>query len=159
MRRVLSSKYQALSIKEIKKGFTLIELLVVISIIGVLATLLISNMTGVRERARDAQRKSDFIEIQKALEMYKHDQPKPAYPPDTDWDTMATALEGTGGTVYMRAVPTDPANIGEYAYHYDRNDTDPLDYTLKACLENASDPQGEADGGCSSGKKFEVHAP
>jgi general secretion pathway protein G len=143
------------------KGFTLIELLVVISILGILAALLISNMAGARERARDAERKSDLTEIQKALEMYKHDQAKPAYPADTDWETMAAALQGDeGGTVYMRTVPVDPINDGEnFVYSYERDDADPLDYTLKACLENASDSQGEADSDCSSGRKFEVHAP
>jgi general secretion pathway protein G len=57
-----------------KKGFTLIELLVVIAIIGMLSALLVPNFMGARERARDAQRKSDLKQIQKALEMYRQDQ-------------------------------------------------------------------------------------
>lgn len=141
------------------RGFTLIELLVVISILGVLAALVLSNMAGVRERARDAQRKSDLKEIQKALEMYKHDQDIPSYPTAADWDALVTALEGSGG--YMKEVPDDPLG-GDIHYFYVRS-TDPLDYTLRACLENKSDPQGEADAvNCpdpESGVKFELNAP
>ena len=40
-----------------QSAFTLIELLVVISIIGALATIFIANFMGIRERARDSQRK------------------------------------------------------------------------------------------------------
>src|SRR5579872_5421721 len=55
------------------KGFTLIELLIVLAIIGVLTGLLLANFIGVRERARDAQRKSDVKQIQTALELYRQD--------------------------------------------------------------------------------------
>jgi len=58
---------------ELEKGFTLIELLIVIVIIGVLATLLMTNFVGVRQRGRDAQRKSDLRQIQAALELYRAD--------------------------------------------------------------------------------------
>ncbi|MBI2195693.1 MAG: type II secretion system protein [Candidatus Levybacteria bacterium] len=57
-----------------EKGFTLVELLIVIAIIGVLTTLLMANFIGVRQRARDAQRKSDLRQIQSALELYRSDQ-------------------------------------------------------------------------------------
>ena len=62
------------------KGFTLLELLVVIGIIGVLAALSLPNFMSARARARDGQRKSDLVQIQKAFELYKFDQPTPAYP-------------------------------------------------------------------------------
>ena len=55
------------------KGFTLVELLIVIAIIGVLSALLMANFIGVRQRARDAQRKSDLRQMQSALELYRSD--------------------------------------------------------------------------------------
>lgn len=55
------------------KGFTLIELLVVLVIIASLATLLTANFVGVRQRGRDAQRKSDLRQIQSAFELYRAD--------------------------------------------------------------------------------------
>lgn len=51
-------------------GFTLIELLVVIVIIGLLATMVIVNVSQARVQARDTRRKADIRTIQNALEMY-----------------------------------------------------------------------------------------
>jgi prepilin-type N-terminal cleavage/methylation domain-containing protein len=52
------------------EGFTLIEILVTITIIGILASIVISSVSSVREKARDARRKSDLKQIQTALFMY-----------------------------------------------------------------------------------------
>ena len=43
-----------------KKGFTLIELLVVIAIIGVLATIIIINVNGAREKAEKTKIQSEM---------------------------------------------------------------------------------------------------
>lgn len=60
--------------KELKirnqKAFTLIELLVVIAIIGILAALIIANLSTARARARDTQRKAHLQQIATALQMY-----------------------------------------------------------------------------------------
>lgn len=54
------------------KGFTLIELLVVMFIIGLLASLVIVNVSSSRKTARDTKRMSDLKTIQGALEMYNN---------------------------------------------------------------------------------------
>lgn len=129
-----------------KQGFTLIELLVVISIIGILSTLLMANVGGVRERARDAQRKNDINQVQKALEMYKNSQKPPVYP-DSGLDDLIAAL--TDGD-FMKKVPHDPkynSTCEENCwpdYDYVLDDEDSLKYTLTACLENKSDQQKDA---------------
>lgn len=130
-----------------KKGFTLIELLVVITILGLLAGLVLSNMSSARERARDTKRKSDLKEIQKALQMYKQDN-NSLYPEDLSDLTV----DGK----YMRTIPSGPLD-GE-TYFYDPSD-DYTDYVLRACLENVSDPQGEPDATNCPSLKFELSAP
>ena len=55
------------------KGFTLIELLIVISIIGILAGLTLASYNNSQSKARDAQRKTDLKDLQKALQQYYQD--------------------------------------------------------------------------------------
>ena len=69
------------------KGFTLVELLVVISLIGILSTLVIANLNSARERARDAQRKSDLRNIQTALRLYYNDNA--GYPASSSYNIVA----------------------------------------------------------------------
>lgn len=127
-----------------RKGFTLIELLVVIAIISGLSALLLPNYMSARERARDAQRKSDLKQVQKALELYKQDQDPPAYPADNFFNTNKNLCWSSGGTgatcpagnVYMNKIPVDPQDDTK-GYYFSNDDS--LTYTLCACLENEAD--------------------
>ncbi len=46
------------------------ELLVVIAIIGILSSIVLTSLSGARERAKDGRRISDIKQIQLALELY-----------------------------------------------------------------------------------------
>lgn len=131
------------------RGFTLIELLIVVAIIGVLTSFLVANFIGVKQRSRDAQRKSDLRNIQAALEIYRSD--KGSYPPNSGSDSFPSTCGSEfkiGGTVYMQKIPcdplSDPLNLTTpftYLYKYT---TVTKGYTLIACLENANDSQGDS---------------
>ena len=59
-----------------KRGFTLIELLVVIAIIGVLASVVLVSLNGAREKSRHSATLATIAQVQKALELYYHDNNK-----------------------------------------------------------------------------------
>ena len=154
------------NINKFQKGFTLVELLIVIAIIGVLAALLMANFIGVRQRARDAQRKSDLKQIQSALELYRSDLA--AYPITNNFPACGSSLPTSGTTIYMQKVPCDPSsnyNGGNYSYTSDGST-----YSLAACAENSSDSQAtalasiasgvlETRTGCTSGYFFVENQP
>jgi prepilin-type N-terminal cleavage/methylation domain-containing protein len=124
-------------------GFTLIELIIVVAMISVLAggVMLALNPAARINMSRDGVRKSDLRQIQSALEMYRSDLG--AYP----GSLSACGSSLTGGSpvvTYMQRIPCDPTSAGSYTYAVVGNG-----YTLRACLQNASDPEGS--GACGSG--------
>jgi general secretion pathway protein G len=131
-------------------GFTLIELLVTIAIIGILSSLMMVNLQGFRERARDAARKKDLQTIQTAVEMYRSDMssyPNPSLP-----NCLSSLSNGT--TTYLKVIPCDPLNKSNYFYSSTGNT-----YTLYGCLENVKDSQKDssAQAGCTT--SFTVQSP
>ncbi len=148
-----------MKIKNLKKGFTLIELLIVIAIIGVLATLLMANFIGVRQRARDAQRKSDLRQIQSALEMYRSDNG--SYPLTANFPSCGSAFTYNGNT-YMSKVPCDPMSSGTNLINYTYTSAAGSTYSITACLENTNDSQATG-GSCTingaTGVQFTVNNP
>jgi prepilin-type N-terminal cleavage/methylation domain-containing protein len=132
-----------MSRKNVRHGFSLIELLVVIAIIAIIVALAMPNFLGARERARDAKKKEELVQLKHALRLYYNDTQ--IYPADdgaghimgcgTDAQQLCAQLgpfqAGPVGseTMYMRKLPD--------LYHYTQVGTD--DFRLKAALDNASD--------------------
>ncbi|HVZ11781.1 MAG TPA: prepilin-type N-terminal cleavage/methylation domain-containing protein [Patescibacteria group bacterium] len=122
-------------------GFTLVELLVVIVIISVLATLLMANFVGVRQRGRDAQRKSNILAIQQALELYRSDNG--TYPSSSFTLTCGGQIKSPdGSTTYMTKIPCDPLGANQAYnngnYYYGSTDNG-VTYSIGACIENTND--------------------
>jgi type II secretion system protein G len=144
------------------KGFTLIELLIVVTIIGVLTTIATVNFIGFRERARDAQRKSEIAQLQNALEFYRTDLN--AYPNSTSFPPPCNTQFASGTTVYMKKTPCDPLQTTTRYFYLPSGTL--TSYTLYACLENTKDkdknttttrPTGGAV--CTSGVYYVVNDP
>jgi len=117
-----------------KSAFTLIELMIVITILGVLAAMVSGNFITSLKKGRDARRKADLEQIQRALEMYYED--KKVYPtagaaPGFVFGSQFT--DSVTGKIYMQRVPNDPISGKNYGYE----SADGTDYRLYACLENS----------------------
>ena len=120
-------------------GFTLIELLIAISIIGILSTLILTNLHDARVRARDTQRKNDLHQVKTSLRMYYNDNQ--AYPNNDGSGNISGFPWGSQfgtTTVYMKKLPEDPASGNSYYYAKIGDDS----FYLFACLENKSDKDG-----------------
>jgi prepilin-type N-terminal cleavage/methylation domain-containing protein len=92
------------------KGFTLIELIVVIAVLGVLATLIIPKVVGVKSDAETAAMDANARIIKNALERYYLEHGK--YPDDL------------GDLVDGGYLPDEiPEDFGEY-YSYDKDSGD-----------------------------------
>ena len=59
-----------------QRGFTLLEIMVVIVIIGVLASLVVPNLMGNKEKADKQKAVSDIVALENALDMYITIQPQ-----------------------------------------------------------------------------------
>ena len=131
---------------------------------GVLATLGFQSFTASQKKARDARRKSDLNQIQKALELYKMDQQVWEYP---NFDTTGDPESNTWALdfqpalqSYMKEVPAEslPSSWGWPEYEYVRNDT--LEYDLYVCLENEDDPDQDAGDLCiDKGVSYTITEP
>lgn len=156
-------------IKKHIKGFTLIELLVVISILGVLAVLVISNVNEARSRARDVRKKDEMTQLKTALKLYYNDYFRyPAASGATCGVSAINSIKGCGTTgtsccpvsgcpefaaggtgcttVYMNKFPT---GLGDntIAYYSDGDEH----FCVKTTLENASDTDmAKSYSACSS---------
>ena len=131
------------------KGFTLLELLVVIGIIGLLASILVVNLTGARRRARDTKRVADVRVLQTAAEDYYGKNGK--YP-----TTIGDLVTGTQIPIW----PLDPLapsgtictgnsdNCYWYAY-FDVSGT-PQSYHIGASFEDSGSPLLNQDRDCNS---------
>ncbi|HDT1604867.1 TPA: type II secretion system major pseudopilin GspG [Enterobacter sichuanensis] len=96
-----------------QRGFTLMELMVVFVILGVLASLVVPNLMGNKDRADRQKAVSDIVALENALDMYKLDNHR--YPTtDQGLDalvvapTLAPLAENYNPEGYIRRLPADP---------------------------------------------------
>jgi len=151
MEKVYSDLSRAESREQCRRGFTLIELLVVIAIIGMLASVVVINVSSVRMKGRDAKRVSDLSTVASALQSYYADNHKYIIT-STAWVNVST-LSGLTSGKYLSSLPIDPKNIGTNIYSY-YSYSDPVtgapcskntSYVLRAILEDTkNNPAGNS---------------
>lgn len=110
----------------------MIELLVAISIIGILSTVIVANVSEARARGRDSKRVSNVVQLQLVLTVYfDRCNQFPA-------TLTVSANNGCSGSIslgtFISQIPTLP-NGASYLYALD---TDKTDYVLGATLESNS---------------------
>ena len=96
-----------------QKGFTLLEIMVVIVILGVLASMIVPNLMGSKDKADKQKVVSDVIALENALDMYKLDNG--SYP-STEQGLEALVTEPSGSPEprnysedgYIKRLPQDP---------------------------------------------------
>ncbi|MGL4626557.1 MAG: type II secretion system major pseudopilin GspG [Plesiomonas shigelloides] len=101
-------------------GFTLLEVMVVIVILGVLASLVVPNLLGNKERADQQKVVSDLTALENSLDMYKLDN---GQYPSTQQGLQALVSKPDGEPQprryredgYIKRLPTDPWG-NEYQY-------------------------------------------
>lgn len=103
-----------------QRGFTLLEVMVVIVILGVLASMVVPNLLGNKEKADQQKVVTDITALEQALDMYKLDN---SVYPNTDQGLEALVTKPSsspeprnyrnGG--YIKRLPKDPWG-NEYNY-------------------------------------------
>lgn len=145
--------------KKDSSGFTLIELIVVIAILGILAGIGLTSFRTSQMKSRDAKRKSDLEQVQRALEMYMNDYSN--YPTSAGgkivlpggaltWGT--SEFKDSKDTIYIKQLPGDPRGSPEYCYVYDVGP--PIVYKIYATLENSEDPKATLNVNCGAGEGY-----
>lgn len=107
-----------------KDGFTLIELLIVISIISLLSSVILSSISSVRAKSRDAVRLQGLNSVRNALNFYASNNGG-SFPLGTfftshyntgdafDWNILKSALSS-----YIPTIPLDPLNNTTFWWMY-----------------------------------------
>lgn len=97
-----------------KSGFTLVELTVAISIVAVLATVVLGNLSAGRAKARDAQRMSDLGQLQVAFKMYRvtNDSVPPYLPDFNDTKYLSSKIMDPTGNQYIYENNATPPSCG-----------------------------------------------
>ncbi|BCV64800.1 type II secretion system major pseudopilin GspG [Shewanella carassii] len=88
-----------------QKGFTLLEVMVVIVILGILASMVVPNLMGNKDKADQQKAVSDIVALENQLDMYKLDNS--VYP---------TTEQGLEALVEKPTISPEPRNYRDGGY-------------------------------------------
>lgn len=106
--------------QSLARGFTLLEVMVVIVILGILASLVVPNLLGNKEKADQQKVVTDLVALENSLDMYKLDN---SVYPSTEQGLQALVSKPAGTPEprnyrnggYIKRLPQDPWG-NEYQY-------------------------------------------
>jgi general secretion pathway protein G len=129
--------------KKNKKAFTLIELMLVMALIAILSTLMLPNLKGAQDKAKEASLRAVVHAMQVALENYYLDHQKYPLGTATPAEQMVALLKQGD---YLNQTPKNPFTgkpyqasdqAGQIVYDYNA-DTD--QYVIKAYGRKSQQP-------------------
>lgn len=101
------------SLQKKQRGFTLLEIMVVIVILGLLASFVIPNLMGNKDKADRQKAISDIVALENALDMYRLDNGR--YPTNEQGlealitkPTLTPIPRNYPQDGYLRRLPQDP---------------------------------------------------
>lgn len=102
-----------MKVRNKQQGFTLLEVMVVIVILGILASMVVPNLMGNKDKADIQKAVSDIVALENSLDMYKLDN---SIYPTTEQGLEALTQKPTGSPEprnyredgYVKRLPQDP---------------------------------------------------
>lgn len=115
-----------------KLGFTLIEMIVVVGIIGLLSTLLLTSVSGIRKNSIDTRRKANLENVRGAINMYY--SVKSSWPCDFAGSSCADCTTDDSNSIWCKMI-TKLSTSGFLSDNVktDEDGDDVSDYTITTC--------------------------
>jgi type IV pilus assembly protein PilA len=98
-----------------KSGFTLVEVMIVVAILGILAAIVMPQVQGYTQKAKEAAAKDNLRILREAIERYaaEHNDVPPGYPNDDPTQTptaMRFSIQMAKNQDYLSEMPKNPFN-------------------------------------------------
>ena len=126
-----------------RPAFTLVEILIVVIILGILAGIVIPNITSVTDIARETNLKENLSKIRAHIQVYRNQHAE--FPTGDEFIAQMTKHSSfTGGTSDVR---TDVFRFGPYLEQMPPNPISNLSTVRKSTNPAEAFPPGDLDGG------------